>query len=820
MTYTTLTYNGTEKSLADWGIQRWKREVYNQASDSFGCDLLAATDATEVFPYGAMVTIQVGRIPSAVSLQTSALPVSGCTAWVNGTQANNGMNGRIWFVGWRVQNIRTGSPQMEGFSCKFAGPWDFFFERLVFMKLWLTYSNALGKQIADWRSQVVLGQSVTALTGAGDTIVNTTQTNLMSIGQQVKEIAAYCIAQSGYEQTVNGLGWPAGGQFQFDGLTTDSNGNYHLLPTPGPNCFIPDFVPGYDGAVGDTSVSTSGVMLRAPLETVNDMTCAECMRRQLRWIGAMGSPVVWFDYTTTPPTLKVSTRDQLPEVTLAVPPCVPSVPSVLSPVESLKIQRRDDLIPSAIAFKYRISGAIGGASYTQIVNDVAATVDGAAVEGYGQYGALLPMSTFLPGHSGDTLTSDQQTQLPLQARRFAAQMATFDFEGISANQLTGTILTAPLNLADPAGGGAALAAWVFLFPELANVTGLSFYCDPSGTVAPLVRNSQTGATIDVTNSPNLLLDGNVCPWMFVGNAPANAPANCVQATITAYFAYADNASPAADNAVNPGTVQCHTKTIKVKLTNLASGTYTSQTIITDPGEPIPYGLAGYVYGIEAIPQYQGKFSVVEQEISDVCPIGHCLNLSGGLEEWAGMNACIQQVSYDDTGRTTLTVGPAQHLGNADLVQRLRVNRGPRWFYLIGNDQMNRNNGSGSQAIGQNVPLSAPSPGNKVNSDLLLPQSLSDLQSHLSAYSTGLPGVYTWAKGLQRTGLSLLDNGPGLLLSSGAGGSLDTAYVKISVAQLLAVVTGQPVQFYELNTCEGGDATTYRTFLCTGPYHHS
>jgi len=294
----------------------------------------------------------------------------------------------------------------------------------------------------------------------------------------------------------------------------------------------------------------------------------------------------------------------------------------------------------------------------------------------------------------------------------------------------------------------------------------------------------------------------------------------VEATITAYFAYNDNASPAADTPVNTGTVQCHTKTIKVKLTNLSSGLYSSQAIITNPGEPIPYGLAGYVYGIETIRQYQGSFSVVESEISDVCPIGHCLNLSGGLEEWAGMNACVQQAGYDDAGRTTLTFGPAQHLGNADLVERLRVNRGPRWFYLIGNDQMNRNNGSGSQAIGQNVPLSAPSPGNKVNSDLLLPQSLSDLQSHLSAYSTGLPGVYTWAKGLQRTGLSLLDNGPGLLLSSGAGGSLDTAYVKISVAQLLAVVTGQPVQFYELNTCEGGDATTYRTFLCTGPYHHS
>jgi hypothetical protein len=81
-------------------------------------------------------------------------------------------------------------------------------------------------------------------------------------------------------------------------------------------------------------------------------------------------------------------------------------------------------------------------------------------------------------------------------------------------------------------------------------------------------------------------------------------------------------------------------------------------------------------------------------------------------------------------------------------------------------------------------------------------------------------VYAWSKGNQRSGLSALDAGPGIALASGAGGTLDGQYVIISLAQLLSVVAGQPVKFYELNTCEGGDATTYRTFLCTGPYHHS
>ena len=406
--------------------------------------------------------------------------------------------------------------------------------------------------------------------------------------------------------------------------------------------------------------------------------------------------------------------------------------------------------------------------------------------------------------------------MPLAARRIGAQVATFDFEGASFQSAKGAIQTVPLNLADPAGGGAPLAAWVSLFPDLANVGGLAFYHDPNGAVTPLMLdpsgtaiNGTTYPALFAGGGPYILTEGNVCPWMFVGNNSSNAPAACVQATITAYFYYVDNASAAADTAVNPGTVQCHTKTIKLKLTNLASGLYQSEAWVTGQADPVPYGLPGYIYALATIPQFDGRITIVEQEISDVCPIGNLLNLSGGLAEWATMNATVQAVSYDDNGKTELSFGPAKHLGAADLIELLRVNRGPRWFYQIGGDVMNQNSSSGSLALGQNTPVSSPSPGNKVNSDLWIPQSLSDLQSHLSAYATALPGVYFWSKGNQRAGISALDAGPGILLGSGAGGTQDAVWIKISLAQLLSVVAAQPVQFYELNTCEGGDATTYR-----------
>ena len=458
-----------------------------------------------------------------------------------------------------------------------------------------------------------------SLLASGNVVTGLTGTQPLSIALQLKEIAAYVIAQSSYEQTVNpstgsGLGWPAGGQFQFDGITTDGGGFYKLSPAPGPNCLIPDFVAGYAGAAGDTTVSTSGLMLRAPLDAVNDLTCAECFRRQLRWIGNVGSPVAWFDYTTTPPTLKVSTRDLLGGVTL--PLIGGALPSAAT--ESIKIQRRDDLIPSAVGFKYRISGQAEGTPYTVIVNDVAATVDGVAVEGIGQWNALTNLA-------GGAISPEAQTQLPLQARRLAAQVGTFDFEGLSTGAARGTIVTAALNLNDPAGGGAALAFWTSLFPQLAKVSGLAFYQDPNGAVTPSVKDGN-GAAVNTGIYGNMLVEGTAAPWMLTGGGAAGA---AVQATITAYFSYADNASDTS-TAVNAGTVQCHPLTIKVKLTNLSSGTYTSAPYLTGLAEPVPYGLPGYIYAIESIPQYQGSFTVVEGEISDVCPIGHVLNLSGGL----------------------------------------------------------------------------------------------------------------------------------------------------------------------------------------------
>jgi hypothetical protein len=301
MTFTTLTYSGTEKTLADWGIAAAQRQVSNQAGDNLAFDMILPADAADPFPYGAQITIQIGRTSTSVNPTNPTLPPIGATGFSGGS---------VWFVGYRVDTFRTGSPALEKLAHKFAGPWEFFFERLVFQKLWWTWNGTAN--VADWRSQVVLGQSVNALIGPNDTVPGSDATNLMSIAQQIKEIAGYVIAE-----TTAAYG---SAQLQFDPLTADIDGtNYDLLVSPSANCLIPDFIAGF-AVSGQTSASANLItVLRAPLDAVNDITCAEAMRKMLRWIGAVGSPVVWFDYAYSPPMLKVSTRDQLPGVTLPYP---------------------------------------------------------------------------------------------------------------------------------------------------------------------------------------------------------------------------------------------------------------------------------------------------------------------------------------------------------------------------------------------------------------------------------------------------------------------------------------------------------------------
>jgi hypothetical protein len=803
MTYTTLTYQGTEKSLADWGISTWSRTVQNQANDDFTFTIPTPMDGSDIFPFGAHIVIQIGRISAAVNAINPTLPQSGGTSFSGGTQ---------WFWGYCVDNDRKGDPGAESFNYRFVGPYEFFFERLIFQKLQLTWNGVT--QIADYQSDVILGMSLTTLTGTGDTVPDTTSTDLMSIAQQIKEICMYAQADSAYQQANNGLGWPGTVQFQCDQLTTEVDGiNYDLLQTPSANVLISDY--GGTPLAGQTSASAlpaGSYILRCPLDAVNAITCLEAMRRQLQWIGGIGSPVVWTDHSQTPPQLHIATRDLLNAV---------SLPLAGITVKN-KIKKRTDLIPAAVHFKYKISGTVLGQAYDVVINDAAAYIAGTLVEGIGQLGGLTTLAN-------GAIASGTQTALMAAAKTATSVVQTFDLTGGNVSAATCKITTASISSAL---SSAMDGMWKYFFPELNNVASLAFFDsdNPGVTIVDALSGASyyTGGAWTGTQYTNVVQDGQVAPWMLASGGTAG---QTVKAKITARFAYTQQAQGPSATYASTNVLGYHEKNITVTLTTLASGTYTS-TPTTTSGEPVPYGLAGYILALESIPQYEGSIVVQETEISDVCPIGNALNISGGLAEWATMRACVQSVRYSDNGQTEITFGPAKHLGPAQFIARSKSNIGPRWFSLIPINPMN-DESSASDSLGNNLPAQAPTNGGANYTFMQLLTGLTSQQgasgnvatlpagTHLDSGAGLNPFTSTISSAARAFG-----QGQGLILASGPSGGTPgegNPWIRVHMHDLTnssGTLQNLHVYLRELQTCEsvsGVPTQMYRVFLCSEPY---
>lgn len=107
MTFTTLTYLGTEKTLADWGLamEGCELRLVNLEQDTWKVGVPAAKCTDDpVFPFEAIVVLRSGR--------TSATG-----------RPNSFKDGLIEFQGKRLLHVVDGRPNFEGVYYTFAGPW-------------------------------------------------------------------------------------------------------------------------------------------------------------------------------------------------------------------------------------------------------------------------------------------------------------------------------------------------------------------------------------------------------------------------------------------------------------------------------------------------------------------------------------------------------------------------------------------------------------------------------------------------------------------------------------------------------------------------
>lgn len=465
-------------------------------------------------------------------------------------------DGVQWFVGrvTAVSIAATGSQELHQY--KVVGPW-WYLEQLVFEQTWYLAVNPASKSsslVGGTRSRVILGQG---FNGA-----------YLSTGAQLAEALAWAIAKGAPIQATTGT---------------------HATTVSSHTVYQPD--------------AAGWPTLQVPTQEAQDITCAEVIRKALRWTP---DAVTWWDYSTNPPTFHVARRADLVAQNIAIG----------NGVEMVQVNPRTDLQVSAICLRFEQVVQTDEIAWTKVTTDIAP-----------------------PEAINGTDLSD--------AYRFGALVATIDLMGSKTIRQYSRVVTADIN-ADHANIATRKTWWLDHVPWLADAR-----------IANLSIESVTRKSM----WPRELVTGAIAPWMAVDSADD---------TITCRVSY-EVRDPATGTLIGP-VVTGDVVSVAVTATNASSQTYRN-TLVSDGGEAIPDGLAAALFAAVGALQYEGRVILANEDVNTGSAVGLVVNISGGRSEWSGMRALVQEVEDDvDAGRTTVSFGPAQHLGPADLVELLRVNR--------------------------------------------------------------------------------------------------------------------------------------------------
>lgn len=127
-----------------------------------------------------------------------------------------------------------------------------------------------------------------------------------------------------------------------------------------------------------------------PTDEVRDVTCAEVMRKELRW---MPDAVCWWDYTTNPPTLHVVRRSGLSGTSIALG----------APIVSAQFEPRYDLQVSAVALKFETLNTIDGQPIAAVTTQV--YPGGATGDEFGALVATIDLQGGIASYARATIVS-------------------------------------------------------------------------------------------------------------------------------------------------------------------------------------------------------------------------------------------------------------------------------------------------------------------------------------------------------------------------------------------------------------------------------
>ena len=557
---------GKETSLGDLGIYNATFNRISQASDVLTFDMTVAIDHPIPWDYASILTFKRDRDP---------VIVQGVTVSYTG--------GSIYFVGRVTVPPRRASPESETLSYQLAGPW-WYFDNLIYQQAWFLKVDPARpdySQVGGYQSHVLLNQGV----------------NGARLNTDWQIWSAVNWAQS--------AGAP---------LIIPTTQNY-AIPNPGNPGQTVD-IPGPDASAQLPSV-------QVPFDEARDITCAEVIRREIRWAP---DSISWFDYSTNPPTFHCERRSTMDSYILDL------VDKDIFTSE-ISLAPREDIKVPCVCLKFERTFDFSGTSIQ--------TVD---IRVYPDNG-LDPIANAV-----------QYAQLASQYQlTFQALNSTISLLGGSSTSLSGTIRCQAINADNP--NEAIRNAWWKTKVAWLNNAQISqiHITDWAFT--------QADGTPLATFLTNELLEGQIADWMGY---------QYQQITITAKIAY-----QVIDENGNPINVfKSELLVVNTVSTDAPIGVSSKTTIgsATTP-ESIPEGLAKEFYLSTNTTQWEGTVTIVERELTSKVRPGMKLNIAGGDPRWLTMDALVQQVTENiDTGTTSIVLGPASHLGPADLIELHRINR--------------------------------------------------------------------------------------------------------------------------------------------------
>ncbi len=348
-----------------------------------------------------------------------------------------GMDKVQWFVGIVKGIERMGSGVAEKIEYRLVGPW-WLLENLIFEQIWylaVDPSSPTSSIVGGYKSHVILNQGFNG--------------SKLTTGGQIAQAVQWAM--------------DSGCPLQMDTTLVsrlDLNGGQVFYAS---DLKLPDIV--------------------IPNSEERDVMCAEVIRKMLRW-----SPdaVAWFDYTQSPPALKIARRADLTPATV-------DLTAVLRP-EQIKITPRYDLLRPAVMIKYEQTNQVSGKVWQTLTRDIA------------------------PDAAKDLGTGDLKVNY-----RVGSLTATIDLQGVSENTTTASITCAAIQPDNP--------AWL------------------KGHV-PWLADSHIDGIVITTNGetrqsdlPRELTGGQIAPWM-------GFAAQQEEVTVTVSFQTKDDSGMVIGDRVN------------------------------------------------------------------------------------------------------------------------------------------------------------------------------------------------------------------------------------------------------------------------------